>query len=586
MLLKRYHPRKFRRMCVSVFKEFPVLSQLFRRGQPTLPAGAEPAPAATVPLDLPSVVVEADNPLLERLLRTSHFMQNTVVRGLDAQLQAIAEINDRSERMRRALQEAAEQVTQSNGIATALQATLVADVERVAGDIRRELAEVVGLIDHKAGLAMQVIAETSDIAKMVNLLALNAAIEAARAGEQGRGFAVVADEVRRLAQRTLESSARAMEHINLSVVQQQVSHIASQGDRRLNELGQSLGGQLGQLGELFGELAANISKLDDTNRLIAEVAPQVNQRALTLQGYATRSADINAGLGDILQRPPESRHVALTGLLRRLQLAHVPDFDRLAGIRQRGVLRVAVESSFMGLSFRLHGGQPLQGLDIEYARAFARWLGVRVEFVEQSWDQCPELLYFGRRPGEPPVDVMWSALPKSGALPGISLSDSYSATPFSLIRRTGDQSIRSLDDLAGKVLGVGNDPAALEVLQSAGVRWQANRELPGGRIQLRNLMVYSDQRRIQDAVVTGTVDAFAVERVIFHWAATSPSSPWQGKLEVLPGNLAPEPFHYCAAVADLPENHSLLQAINQFVAGFTADPARNQIERNWQGQTP
>jgi hypothetical protein len=81
---------------------------------------------------------------------------------------------------------------------------------------------------------------------------------------------------------------------------------------------------------------------------------------------------------------------------------------------------------------------------------------------------------------------------------------------------------------------VGNDPSALAALQAAGVRWQANQDVPGGRVQLANLLLYSDQRRIHAAVAEGSVDAFAVERTIFHWAAEDPASPWRGRLDILP----------------------------------------------------
>jgi len=544
-----------------------------------LPLADLAPPSSTAGDVLPAV----DDAPVVRLLHTVTAMQHGMVRGLDAQRQLAAEIEVRSSRMQSALTQSAAQVQQSASIADGLRQALAAEVAQVAGDIRRELAAAVALIDHKAAQALGVIEETSDIAKMVNLLALNAAIEAARAGEQGRGFAVVADEVRRLAQRTLESAALAMQHMDLGEVQQQVAALVSASDAKLAALIDRLGIRLGDMAQLFDALGSNMQGLSDTNRLVTEAAPQVAQRAALLLGHAERAAGMADSLAVALPLPLVQRQQAVQQLLRQQQLPLQAAYDRLTDIRARGVLRVAVEPAFTGLSFRLRDGQALQGLDIDYATAFAGWLGVRVQFVEHSWDQCPDLLHFGRQPGEPLADLVWSAMPAGIALPGLWLSQPYCTTPFVLVRRAGDSRIRSLDDLDGKVLGVGNDPSALAALQAAGVRWQANQDVPGGRVQLANLLLYSDQRRIHAAVAEGSVDAFAVERTIFHWAAVDAASPWRGHLDILPTPLTPTPWHYCVAVAALAENTALLQAINTFLADFLPGARRAAIEQRWQG---
>ena len=80
------------------------------------------------------------------------------------------------------------------------------------------------------------------------------------------------------------------------------------------------------------------------------------------------------------------------------------------------------------------------------------------------------------------------------------------------------------------------------------------------------------------------MDAFAVDQPIYYWAATGAESRWRGKIEILPGNLAADPWYYTAAVAAEPENLTLLSAINGFIRTFRGQPERAEIERKWQGQ--
>jgi phage host-nuclease inhibitor protein Gam len=413
-------------------------------------------------------------------------LQHGIARVLDAQSQSLGEIAARSQRMSAALDQSSAEVSASGRIAGDLQQALAAEMAAVLANIKAELDAVVIVIESKAGDALKVLREIESIAKSVNLLALNATIEAVHAGEQGKGFAVVASEVRQLAQRTMQSAKQAGRSIDLSDVQKRVAGTAAKSDQMLGEIAGHLARELDRLNANFQSINTCIDDLRDNNRVISVAVPQATARNDGVVGKSRWSMQLAEELAAALDTGTD----AVRDVLKRHHLPSSADFDRLADIQRRGTIRIAVEPAFVGLSFRLRPGGPLMGLDIDYATAFAKWLGVKAEFVEYPWDQCTELLQLGPKPGEAPADLVWSALPPNAAYRGTAFSESYTYLNYCLGRRAGDQQIGGVADLAGKVLGCINDPGAFATLEAAGIRWAANAGKPGGTVRLANLIAY------------------------------------------------------------------------------------------------
>lgn len=481
------------------------------------------------------------------------------------------------------------EIKQANGLmsegmqqAEALRTEAQGNLACAGAALTEGLTALESALTAKVGQIGDVLKGLERIGKELDLLALNAAIQAANAGEAGRAFSVVADHVRELARNTVQNAQSAATLLDFRDFQQQLVKFRQESTENAQQADQGTGEAFDTVQQVFGQIRHSLDALEAHSRVI-DTMHQLNQSTYERQRNKTVWA---RDLADSLAKVSECADGELAPRFDRIMgdegMIPALDYDRLEDIRRRGVLRVAIEPAFKGLSFRMRPGEPLQGLDVDYAKAFGAYLGVKVEFIEYPWDQCTELLHTGPARGKPEVDLVWSALPPNAAYAGAAFSEAYTYLHYILARRVGDHSVAGLATLKGKVLGCINDPAAFATLEAAGLRWSRHLKDEPGTIRLANLIGYSDQSVIHDALTNGDVDAFAVDQPIFAWACYGPDSPWHGRIEILPGNLAPAPWYYAVAVADSPSNYTLLREINRFITGFAKKPERLAIEKRWQ----
>ncbi|BFM48745.1 methyl-accepting chemotaxis protein [Marinomonas sp. THO17] len=505
----------------------------------------------------------------------------------EAQDSLMREIDVRSNNLRTGLSQTREEIESSTHSASQVKEKTRQSVEQRTQAIRDELARISDELDTKAEGATKVLNTIEDIGKGIQLLALNATIEAARAGSHGRGFAVVAKEVGDLAKKTMARTNEAVKLIDLSAVTKSLHETMNTIGKELNALDGEIESSLSDIQARFSQMSDRLESISEHNAVVFELLEASKESSNRTVNKVDWAADVTQSLDSCLAMKGnaiEGKAIedSINQFLQANHVHNTPAFDKLADIKKRGVIRVAVDSALVGVTFRPTPNASIQGLDAEYARAFADWLGVKCEFIEHPWDLLTELLFAGKEKGQPSADVVWCAVPPSDFYQGIAFSNTYTYLKFVLCRQANDTSVNNLSDLEGKVLGVVNDPAALVTLEEQGFRWAENENKPGGKIRLSNLIAYGDISRVHDALANGSIDAFAADHPVFHWASVNPDSPWYNKVEVV-SSILPEPFYYSAVVSAEPASYTLLSAINEFIDEFKQSPQRLEIETEWQG---
>jgi ABC-type amino acid transport substrate-binding protein len=517
-------------------------------------------------------------------------LSRQIFRALEVQDNFLSEISQRTSKLDAELNMANDYLNSSNSTVGALQSQIDVEVKEVNTSVSEAMEQISQTLAEKSHSVTDVLDGILEIGKGVNLLALNAAIEAARAGEHGRGFAVVADEVRRLASVTMEQAQQAAKQLDFTVVNDELQNISQTNKQRLDNFVEVIQAATAQLTQLFQSISDQLRLVMNNTAVIFETLDLSSGSMERIKGKNRIINDVveemSSGLDEIdIQNANIDKAIgAFDNTLKKLYLVPDAAHDQLDDILSRGKLRVAVEPNFVGLSFREKLGEPLEGLDIDYAKAFARYLGVECEFIEAPWDMCTELLTAGKKFGEPPADIVISALPPSAEYDNVAYSEAYTYLHWVLARRKGDNRINGLKDLDGKVLGIINDPAAVELLDKKGIRWSSNENKPDGKVMLENLIAYSDQSRIHHCLADAVVDAFGVDLPIYHWASKNPASPWYNKIEIIPGNIADQPYYYTMAVNAWASSYRLLAKANEFIAWFKTQSERTAIEKRWQGE--
>jgi polar amino acid transport system substrate-binding protein len=235
-----------------------------------------------------------------------------------------------------------------------------------------------------------------------------------------------------------------------------------------------------------------------------------------------------------------------------------PGEGLLAEIKARGKIVNGVEAQNPPFEY-VEAGE-IVGYDIDLARLFAEHLGVELEVVDTAWAGVIPSLYTKK------FDMIWSAMtitePRKEA---VTFSQPYASDQVEFIVRAGDDRIKTIEDLNGKVLGTQLNSAAefqakqLIAEHQLDVELKAFDHFDGAYLDLKNGNL--------DIVTSTKLN----DRVLFE----KNHGAFDVALEL--------PIYNYVGVATRKPDADLSQAIDQFIDQLQASGELAELQQKWFG---
>lgn len=183
---------------------------------------------------------------------------------------------------------------------------------------------------------------------------------------------------------------------------------------------------------------------------------------------------------------------ALAGIATRPAWAADTSLD---AIRQKGVIAIGCEATYPPFTFRK--GQEIVGYDVDLATMLFAPIGVKPNFIDTEWAGVIPSLYVGR------FDIIMSSMSYTKErMAKVGYSIPYAEASQALLIRASDvATIKGIDDLSGKVLGVKLGSPG-EILQKTLTQQVATARGAG----FAGVKTYDDHAAAYLALGQGTVD--------------------------------------------------------------------------------
>ncbi len=221
-------------------------------------------------------------------------------------------------------------------------------------------------------------------------------------------------------------------------------------------------------------------------------------------------------------------------------------------------LVIGIDDKFAPMGFRDENNK-ITGFDIDYAKAAAEKMGVKVKFQPIDWKTKETELSSGR------IDLIWNGYTITDERKEKVLFTKPYLKNAQVVVTREDSKLTKLDDLKGKVVGLQSLSSASDALNANPVK-----------SKIKTITEFSDNVLALSDLKSGRVDAVVIDEVVIKYYMSKEKETFK----ILEESLAPEEY----GVGVKKGNEDLLKQLQGALDELNEDGTAAKISEKWFGE--
>ena len=225
--------------------------------------------------------------------------------------------------------------------------------------------------------------------------------------------------------------------------------------------------------------------------------------------------------------------------------------------KEDDTLVIGIDDKFAPMGFRDENNE-IVGFDIDYAKAAAEKMDMKVEFQPIDWETKESELSSGR------IDLIWNGYTITDERKEKVLFTKPYLKNAQVVVTLADSKVTKLADLEGKVVGLQSLSSAADALDADPIK-----------SKIKTVTEFSDNVSALNDLKNGRLDAVVIDEIVIDYYMTKE----EGSFKILDESLAPEEY----GVGVKKGNEELLEKLQKALDEMNEDGTAAEISDKWFG---